>query len=252
MKTEKNIQLALLTLSILFTLSCGLGSSVPSVAPTVSAMPTFSEMSTSTPLSTAPPSPSQPAEAEGSTDEELNQTGEALNNYSMGNIAYNKPDKMQVDDVVTFELLVNPSASQEELEEEISAEGDVETATVKITPRMKVELRAADADAFDIQAIHNNAEQIIGANETTRWAWLVKAKKEGKQDLILTVYRLIKYEGLEEWREVKTYDTKITVEITLAQRITSLDWKWIIPTLILPAFWYWMNNKKKKKAEENS
>ncbi len=236
MKNSKYLLVSMLILSAILLGACNLAAETATPA----ALPT------STPPATE--------DAALSIEEQLNQIDQALNQFLLGNIAYNVPEEMQLDEIITLELLLNPSASQEELSEQISVEGEVESATIEITPRMKVELRAEDAEAFDIQAIHDNAEQLIGSTHTTRWAWLVKAKKEGTQNLILTVYRLIKYEGTEDWREVKSYQTDIAVEITLAQRIKSLDWNWVIPAIftaiLIPALWRWIDNKKKKETSK--
>ena len=183
---------------------------------------------------------------------EFTQVDDALNKFLLGNIAYNgTPETMLIDEISTFELLLSASKSQEELRDQINELGAVDTKTIEITPRMKVELRAQDLEAFEIQPIHDNAEQIISESQITRWAWWVKAKKTGVQSITLTVYRLVKYENKEYWWIVENYQRNITVEITFAQRIKSIDWKWliitIIPAILIPAFWRWIDNKKKKE-----
>ncbi|MBT3313783.1 MAG: hypothetical protein HN390_04135 [Anaerolineae bacterium] len=255
MKNSKHLLVSMLILSAILLGACNLATgesdenaAATAIAGTAAAIFTHAA-ETAAPPALLTPTPASTEESVLSVEEQLNQIDQALNQFLLGNIAYNVPERMRVDEIITLELLLNPSAPQEELSEQISAKGEVESAIIEITPRMKVELRAEDAEAFEIQAIHDNAEQLIGSTHTTRWAWLVKAKKEGTQNLILTVYRLIKYEEVKDWREVKSYQTDIAVEITLGQRIKSLDWKWVIPTIItailIPALWRWTDNKKR-------
>ena len=82
-------------------------------------------------------------------------------------------------------------------------------------------------------------------------------KKEGTETLVLVTSRLIKYDGgREEWREVETYRSDIVVDVSTIDQIKSLDWKWIIGILVtmllIPAFWRWIDRKKKDSPDEKS
>jgi hypothetical protein len=182
--------------------------------------------------------------------EQLSQIDQALSNTMEASIAYNAPPTMDLEDTVTIELLLNPSESQERLGEQITVTGVPVTAMVEITPRMKAELLTQDKDALTIQPIHASSEQIISGKETTKWSWYVTAKKGGVQELTIVIYRLVKYDDQEYWREVEAYRANIDVRITFAQRIHAFDWKWlagIVITLIgIPALWRYLDNRKKK------
>ena len=119
---------------------------------------------------------------------------------------------------------------------------------------MKAVLIAQDADAFIITQIPEDAVQLMSATDTTQWKWLITAKKGGPQILTLVVYRLIQYQGQDYWREVETYKANINVNVTIAQRIQSIDWKWLagilITALLIPALWRWIDNRKKKAANQ--
>ena len=161
-----------------------------------------------------------------------------------------------MDETVTVELLLNPSLSLEQLGEQITEGGEVVTSTIEVTPRMKAELKAQDRDAFDIQPLHDNPEQLVSATQTTQWHWWVTAKKGGLQHLTLVVYRLIKFEGQDYWREVETYRATINVKVTIGQRLLQLDWKWILGILLsailIPTFWRWVDKRNKKKEKSAS
>jgi hypothetical protein len=157
-------------------------------------------------------------------EEQLEKIDQVLNQSIQSSIAYNVPDEVRLEDTVTVELLLNPSASPTELASQINENGEVVTAVIQITPMMKAELIPQNAEALTVQPIHADAVQLIGSLDTTRWAWLVTGKKGGAQKLILVIYRLIKFEGEEYWREVDSYQAEINVQVTFGQQVQSLGW----------------------------
>jgi hypothetical protein len=117
---------------------------------------------------------------------------------------------------------------------------------------MKATLLSDDPQAFSIQPVQNDPEQLVSGTETTRWAWEVTARKSGTQRLTLILYRLVQFQGQDYWREVKSYQDDIEVKVTFTKRIGSLDWGWIagilLTALLIPAFWRWMDQRRKKAA----
>jgi hypothetical protein len=199
--------------------------------------------------------PASPSSTEVSTkapdlNEQMEQIDAILKQTLSASIAYNKPESMNLDQTATIELLLNPSLSPEALSTQVTETGQVASTSIQITPRMKALLIANDPTAFAIQPIHDNPEQLISSKDTTKWAWLVTAKKDGTQQLTLVIYRLVTYEGQDYWREVETYKADIDVKVTLGQRVQAFDWKWIagiVITLIgIPALWRYIDNRNKK------
>jgi hypothetical protein len=182
--------------------------------------------------------------------QELAQIDQMLGQYMNSSFAYNSPSNMKLDESVTIELLLNPAMTTEQMGEQIQQSGAVTTGTIEITPQMKAQLVAQDPEAFVIRPLHDDAVQVVSGSDTTRWAWIVTAKKSGTQKLNLVIYRLIKYDGQDSWREVRSYQSKIEIEVTFAQRLAFMDWKWIagivVTALLIPAFWRYMDNRKKK------
>jgi hypothetical protein len=176
----------------------------------------------------SPPTISEPTiiDSSSSVEEELEQIDKLLSQSVQSSIAYNVPGAVTLDSTVTIELLLNPSITPTQLSGQITANGEVVTAQIEVTPRMKAELISKNGEALAIQPIHANAVQLVSNIATTRWAWLVTGKKGGQQKLLLVIYRLIKFEDQEFWREVKSYEAEINVEVTLGQRLQSLGWGW--------------------------
>ena len=187
-----------------------------------------------------------------SVQEQLAQIDTVLRQTTNASVAYNAPQTMNVDETVTIDLLVNPSLPPNQLASQVTGKGTVTSATIDITPQMKAILVAADSSAFTIQPIQDNPEQLISSTETTNWLWLVTAKKAGLQIMTLTIYRLVKYEGQDYWREVETYTKSIKVKVTLLQQFKSLDWEWIVggivALLLVPLFWRIYDKRHKSNA----
>jgi hypothetical protein len=227
----KEYILAISTL-LMFTSACG-GRATPAPSP-----------SATLPMPTTAVDPSMP---------NFTLIDQGLKAALTGSIAYNAPRAMQLDETVTIKLLLNPTLEPAVLATQINEEGEVLTATIQITPRMKVVLIPQEADAFFVQPLHDNPEQLISTDDTTEWSWDVTAKKGGTHRLTLVIHRLITVEGTDSWRLVESYRTDIDVGITLAQRFLLLDWKWIVgilvTALLIPGFWRWYDLQKKGTGE---
>ena len=116
----------------------------------------------------AAPSPTPPPDPFKTIDSQMQSA-------MSGSIAHNAPSSMHLEDTVVIQVLVSPSISPEELQSRITESGPVVTAGLTITPKMKAELIPADPDAFHIQAVHDNAVQLLTSTEPTEWKWLVTA-----------------------------------------------------------------------------
>lgn len=204
------------------------------------------------------PNPSSTPGSGDGVSTELTKIDELLKQTIGASIAYNKPDTMELDETTTIEFLINPSVSPGQLSSEVTGEGVVTADTVDATPRMKAILYAptehGDTRAFDIQPLHEDPEQLISGTSTTSWKWHVTALKGGTHKLTLVVYRYIKYDDGDYWREEDAYTSDILVKVSFGQRLASLDWKWILPTLataiLIPAFWRWYDERKKQQKEQ--
>lgn len=192
----------------------------------------------------------EPAAGEDPTSAKLAQLDEILHHAAQASLAYNAPNESKLDETFLVQLLLNPAVSETELGQQVTGTGPVTTGTLEVTPRMKAILVTSNPAAFIVQPLHDQPEQVISATETTRWQWNVTAKQAGHQNLTLVVYRLVKYENQEYWREVESYRAEIEVKVSLSQQVQALDWKWLagsLLTLILvPAFWRWLDQRQKK------
>jgi hypothetical protein len=186
-----------------------------------------------------------------SVEEQLAKIDAILKQSTRASIAYNAPAEMQINDTVTIELLLNPSLSEEQLKEQVTEPGTVQSSgDVEITPQMKAEIIPADPEAFTVTALHDDPIQVISGTETTKWSWYLTAKKGGTQKVSIVIYRLLKYDNKEDWRVVETFKADIHIKVTLLNRIQSLGWTWIVAAIIvllaIAAFWRWYGQRSPK------
>jgi hypothetical protein len=248
------VLLPLLAILLLMLTSCGaVATPIATQAPATQA-PTIEPPTT--PTYPAPATPTYPAPTHVATaatisvGDQLAQIDDILRQSIKASIAHNEPQSMLLGETTTIELLLNPSLSPEALSTQVTAPGPVASASVQITPRMKALLLADDSSAFTIQPLYDNPEQLISGTETTQWTWRVTSLKSGTQRLTLVLYRLVQFDGVDYWREIESYRADINVQVTVAQRIGSLDWKWfvgiLLTAILIPAFWRWMDYRKNK------
>ena len=133
--------------------------------------------------------------------------------------------------------------------------GAIVSAKVEVTPLMKAVLLPADAEALVVQDLHDTPVQLILTDEPTEWKWTVTGKKPGDQTIILSIYRLVKYDGQEYWRLINTYESRINVTVTIGQRLQVIDWKWLVGILLtlisIPAIWGIFKKDKDQSAPKS-
>ncbi len=228
---------------------------------------TATETNQPSPSSTpAPPNPTL------SVDEQFAQVEAELKRSMTGSFSYMAPATMKLDDTFIIQLLINPSLSPDELATKIVESSGLATSTmepgelvtndgaavnvisdrIEITPRMKAALMLEDLQAFDVQRLNDDDIQFVSATTPTEWQWAIKARKVGDQRIIILISRLVKIDGVESWRPVETYKADINVKVTALQRVSSLDWRWILTPIIGAALtwwaaWFWRRYDERKK-----
>ena len=164
------------------------------------------------------------------SEDPLSVLDSILENTVPASLAHNAPSQMKVGEVVTIELLMDPTLSEEQIREKISEPGSVfSSENILITQEMKAELASRDPEAFSIQTSRDPI-QLINSQETTKWAWDVTPRKAGSQRLTIFVSRRIEYQGEERWEIVDSYNPDIPVEVAPKY---PLDWRWIAAFLVL-------------------
>lgn len=204
-------------------------------------------------VSSGRPGDTQSTAAPAATQDAWAGVDAALRSSFEGSLAYTIPSAMTLDEVSSVTVLVSPSQSPAELEAALSDvttnDSHTASATVGVTPRMRAELVGSPPEAFDIQPLHADSEQLLASAEPTTWQWNVTARQEGRQRLTLIVYRLLTVDGQEYWRQI-AYAQSIDVTITFGQRLARFDWLWLIGLLatglIFPLLLGWFRRRGRK------
>lgn len=170
-------------------------------------------------------------------------TDQILDNLEVGNIAYNVPDSMNLENTAIIKLVLSLKKSVAELVQMIEpqAEGKREGGPVKVYSLMVAHLTSAD---FEVTPIISE-EQLLSAQNVNEWKWEIKPKKVGQLKLHLTLNVIIN----NHQKEITTYTRTINVEVTWKQRTSwffSNNWQWLCATIIFPlaGYFWWLWKKR--------
>ena len=135
----------------------------------------------------------------------------------MGNIAFNKPESMQLDKTTELQLVLSPTKPAEELSGLIEGEGTVQNRSLKVSDYMEATLYGEN---FTI----TNATQrkLVSKSGVTEWRWDVTPTKAGSQKLHLVLNAIVNYADGEKPLEIRSFHEAIEVNVTLGQRLTMI------------------------------
>lgn len=178
---------------------------------------------------------------------ELSPVDLILHTMQLGNIAFNAPTSMDLDETVRIQLLLGIKQTIEELKQNIKVEiekkhlfGDIEAARIKVAPLiMQAHL---EGYSFDIKSITPD-EQPISSEITTEWLWEVIPKSSGIGILSLTLNAKLPIEGNSTYRTIRTFKKEIRVEVTRLQQTENFikdNWQWLWTAIFFPiGAWLW-------------
>jgi len=166
---------------------------------------------------------------------ELDQILAAL---PIGNIAYNRPTKMNLEETVNIRLVLSPSMSVQDLQSllqsHLKSHETIAGHQVKIASQMKAHLTGSN---FSINQVTDEIQPVSLSIPTT-WQWQVTPKKEGTHllQLTLSVIIFLSDERLPP-RAIKTFEDTIEVEVSIVTKIAEFvkgNWPWLCTVLLIP------------------
>lgn len=173
-----------------------------------------------------------------------------LETMGIGNIAFNVPRTMVEQQDYEINLLVSPSRSMQELQEElrrhVEDHENLEGARIKLTERMEARLTGPN---FEITR-RGTAIQAVGEAEPTKWQWDVLPKKAGWQELHLTLSAHLVVNDIVTPRTIDTFEKVIKVQVdwdSWIKRLIYDQWTWAW-SIILLLGGYLLGNLRKRTA----
>jgi len=172
---------------------------------------------------------------------------EILNVYPIGNMAFNVPESVGIDETFTVRLILSPKKSVADIQNELdrSFNSVIQTGQVRLTPQMETRMTGQN---FEISAV---TPEILAVSsvEDTQWTWDIRAKQGGVQQLHLTVSAIIRVNDKSTPRVVRQFDRQINVRVQLGHQIAGFvkdNWQWLWTALLVPAVgWLWSKYHKK-------
>lgn len=160
-------------------------------------------------------------------------------------MAFSAPDRANVKEDITIQLLVDPSKEVKELENSLTEPGVRRGAEIKIS---KVIIATLSAPDFAIEKI-TPEEQAIAQSAPTEWLWTLIPKSVGSNEVKLTITAIVKVDGKEYKYHIKTYEKTIVIVVKPQQVIydwLAKYWQWLFTTLLLPLGLYLYKRRKKE------
>jgi hypothetical protein len=160
----------------------------------------------------------------------------ALARMDIGAVSFNAPDRMRIGEARRIQLLLSPTATAEELEREIVAEGPVESYRVRVTSQMIARIQGT---GFEIRQL-SPEQQGLSTLEPTEWNWMVEPLPQGPRlrHLVVSLDAVLETEEGERLpRSVRTFERSIVIEVTWAERISgfvSRNWQWLWGAVLVP------------------
>jgi hypothetical protein len=199
------------------------------------------------PGQTASPPKSKPGASPtpGETADPFAAVDGLLSQLKPGQIAFNVPETMSLDDTAEIHLLLSLKTNTAALEQLIHASGDKVSATIHVSDRMEARLTGVN---FEITAI-TPEDQPVSETQNTGWQWEVKPKSAGAQELHLTLSAILEVDGAQSQRSIQTFDRTINVKVYWYKSLGAWfknNWQWLWTALLLPlAGWLWRRYKKR-------
>jgi hypothetical protein len=215
----------------------------PSVRPTPGPIPT--PLVYPSPEPSILPSPSPAASP-------LTELDKVVKDLPWGNIAFNVPETIRLDELKPIQLVLSPTKSIEEVKKEVVETGRVESSRIQISNSMEAILTGSD-EAFSITQVPPQRRPISGTEDTV-WRWDVRAIKPGRQRLHVVLNAFVKVDGVESPHPVREFDREYEIFVPWKQKpffaFVRNNWQWLWTAILLPVgAWIWNQRRKGKKVK---
>ena len=198
--------------------------------------------------SDAPARPGQGTDAETGTGTGTQIVDAILSQLKLGNVAFNAPTTINIEDTVSIHVALSPSETAAALEARVEGPGEKVSLPLQVSNNMEARL---SGEGFRIVPVTSERQAV--SSGVTEWIWDVTPLNAGRHTLTLTIDALIDVNGETVPRTLRTVRKPIDVEVTATQRVSGLlgeHGKWLWTTLLVPIFgWMARRRSKRKKSD---
>jgi hypothetical protein len=160
---------------------------------------------------------------------------------SPGEISFNPPESMRTGQAEVIEVRIQPDRVSTE---GMLGSGDIQLESIGVTSSMSVKLCCgppAGDFAFDITAL-GNEQQVVAPGSFTQWVFEVTPRKEGTQDLTLSVSAQYRLDGEVIPKDYPIMTRKI--QVVVSDRGSLPLWLSLgAGFLVLSVFWLWISRR---------
>jgi hypothetical protein len=187
-------------------------------------------------------SASAPNMTPGETTREESHAPVAANenpSFERCNIAFNTPDRMNVDETVVIELRLSPKETVAELQAKVVGPGPRVGQSIKVTDVVAATLSGSPTE-FKITAMRGDLPQEVDAVEGNEWKWEVTPISSGRHQLSLTIQSVVN-RGKVTASHTKSFDRDILVEVSLGHQLAGMlggSWQWLWSAFLVPLYAY--------------
>lgn len=181
----------------------------------------------------------------------LEEVDAALQKLDWGQMAFDVPEKLRLEQTALVHLLISPAHTAEQLTNAIREQTNeavkIESARIQISGMMEAKLVGS---AFEIQPITPEAPQMVSRSEPTEWKWEIRPRQSGQQSLHLTLNAIIRFDDQERPRVIRTFDRVIHVDVA---PVANTPWR--LPVAVIAGalivlglgatLYRWLQNRKR-------
>ncbi|MEO8365021.1 MAG: hypothetical protein ABI538_02320 [Pseudoxanthomonas sp.] len=181
-----------------------------------------------------------------STDTGTNVVDGIMAQLKLGNVAFNTPASINIEETVSIHVALSPSEAVEALEARVQGPGQKVSHALQVANNMEARL---SGEGFRIVPVTSERQAV--SSGVTEWIWDVTPLTVGKHQLTLTIDALINVNGETVPKTLRTFRKPIEVEVTATQRVSGVvseHGKWLWTTLLVPVFG-WMARKRSARGK---
>lgn len=175
-----------------------------------------------------------------------------IRNLPLGNVAFNVPDKMDLDESTELDLALSLASATEDLKKSMASphlKGLIESAAIRVTDRMEARLTG---NGFQITAVTPEL-QVVVPSEPATWKWLIKAAHPGVHELHLTVSALIEINKSTTPFVSRTFEKTIRVEVSWQKKIAGFaqdNWQWVWTAIAAPIGAWFLSRYRRARPSD--